>query len=135
MSTNRPEQAALTRDTDLSKTDETRAVIEQTSDEKTLAVQTIDWRAASGLVGQFITAVQAVLVVSIMVIFLVALVIINNSMMMATMERFTEIGTMRAIGAQSRFVLLLFLLETVFLGLIAGTLRCVASPKARSTPP
>jgi len=41
---------------------------------------------------------------------------------MATMERAMEIGTMRAIGAQARLVLLRFLLETVILGLVAGVL-------------
>jgi ABC-type antimicrobial peptide transport system permease subunit len=49
-------------------------------------------------------------------------VIINNSMLMATMDRVQEIGTMRALGAQRSFVLTMFLIETTVLGLIAGTL-------------
>lgn len=87
-----------------------------------LGVQGIDWQAASGLVGQFILVIRLVLYTAIFVIFLVALVIINNSMVMATMERIPEIGTMRAIGAQKSTIMLMTLLETTALCLGAGTL-------------
>ena len=43
--------------------------------------------------------------VLIMIIFLVALVIINNALVMATLERVPEFGTLRAVGAQRRFIL------------------------------
>jgi ABC-type lipoprotein release transport system permease subunit len=90
--------------------------------EKGLALKAVDWQTASGIVGQLVMVLQAVLYTAILIIFLVALVIINNTMVMATMERTTEIGTMRAIGAQRPFVVLLFLVETMLLGLIAGGL-------------
>jgi ABC-type antimicrobial peptide transport system permease subunit len=51
---------------------------------------------------------------------LVALVIINNSMVIATMERVKEIGTMRAVGAQRSFIAALFVAETTVLGLLSG---------------
>jgi ABC-type lipoprotein release transport system permease subunit len=89
--------------------------------------QVVDWAQASGIVGQFILAVQAVLYVSIFIIFLVALVIINNIMVMATMERTFEIGTMRAIGAHRSFVQLLFLMETLLLGVISGAVGSLVS--------
>ena len=41
---------------------------------------------------------------------------------MATMERVTEIGTMRAIGARRGFVMVMFVLEMLVLGVIAGAL-------------
>jgi ABC-type lipoprotein release transport system permease subunit len=85
-----------------------------------LGLQVVDWQSASGLLGQFITVMRIVLYVAIFVIFLVALVIINNAMVMATMERTPEIGTMRAIGARRGFVMVMFLIETVVLGLLAG---------------
>jgi ABC-type antimicrobial peptide transport system permease subunit len=47
-------------------------------------------------------------------------------MITATMERVTEIGTMRAIGAQRTLVLFMFLLETIVLGFIAGTIGVAA---------
>ncbi|MBI2373134.1 MAG: FtsX-like permease family protein [Deltaproteobacteria bacterium] len=96
------------------------AHVEELFSKAGLALKVVDWQKASGIVGQFIVMIRIVLYIAISIIFLVALVIINNSMIMATMERVTEIGTMRAIGARRRFVLTLFLLETIALGLMSG---------------
>lgn len=101
--------------------------IEAKAKEAGLNVQATDWQSASGIVGQLVMVLQAVLYTAILIIFLVALVIINNTMVMTTMERTTEIGTMRAIGAQRPFVVVLFLVETMVLGAIAGGLGAGAS--------
>jgi ABC-type lipoprotein release transport system permease subunit len=111
---------------DIRKIPEARAAIEAASDAAGLRLQARDWEQASGIVGQLIVLVRIVLYVAIGIIFLVALVIINNTMVMATMERVMEIGTMRAIGAQAALVRRLFLLETLLLGLLAGTLGSAA---------
>jgi ABC-type antimicrobial peptide transport system permease subunit len=58
-------------------------------------------------------------------IFGVAMVIINNAMMMATLQRTQVIGTMRAIGAQRTLVLSMVLVESVVLGLVFGGLGMV----------
>lgn len=116
--------AVLLKDEDA--VDETIETIEALSDRRKLGVQAIDWKTASGLVGQFILVIQLVLYTAIFIIFLVALVIINNSMVMAMMERVSEIGTMRAIGTQRREVMVLVLLETLVLGLGAGALGAAA---------
>jgi len=52
----------------------------------------------------------------------VALVIINNALVMATLERVQEIGTLRAVGAQRRFVLAMLVLEALVVGVLFGTL-------------
>lgn len=90
-------------------------------------VTALDWQTASGIVGQLLLVIKGVLLVAILVIFLVALFIINNSMMMATLERTAEIGTMRAIGAQRGEVLALVLLETFVLAAVATGLGAVTS--------
>jgi len=41
--------------------------------------------------------IRAVLYISVLIIFAVALVIINNALVMATLERMPEIGTLRAV--------------------------------------
>ncbi len=87
-----------------------------------LPLQVEDWLDASGLVGQFAVVIRAVLYVALIIIFAVALVIINNALVSATLDRIPEIGTMRAIGAQRNLVLLLFVLESGALALLAGTL-------------
>ncbi|MCB9727132.1 MAG: FtsX-like permease family protein [Deltaproteobacteria bacterium] len=107
---------------DPERLDESLAAIREALDAAHLRVQATDWQSASGMVGQFITVVRLVLYIAIFIIFLVALVIINNSMIIATMERVAEIGTMRAIGARRRFVLVMFLFETGVLALLSGGL-------------
>jgi ABC-type lipoprotein release transport system permease subunit len=85
-----------------------------------LDLKVVDWQTASGLVGQFVTLSRLILWTAVLIIFGVALVIINNAMVMATLQRVKEIGTMRAIGAQRRFVLAMLLVETVATGVLFG---------------
>ena len=80
----------------------------------------IDWQTASGMVGQFVTLMRVVLFAALLIFFAVALVIINNAMVMATLQRVKEIGTMRAIGAQRRFVVVMLLVEIAAVGLLFG---------------
>ena len=106
--------------------DAARPQIQQAIDANALGVQLIDWITASGTVGQFIFVLRGVLVISFVIIFIVALIIVNNAMIMATMDRVAEIGTMRAIGARRGMVVSMFLIETVVLGLVAGALGAAA---------
>jgi len=101
--------------------------LNELSAERDLGFKAVAWSEVTGIIGQLIVVVGAVLYITIAIIFLVALVIINNSMVMATMDRVSEIGTMRAIGAGRRFVLALFLVETLVLGGIASGLGAGAA--------
>ena len=83
-------------------------------------MKVVDWQEASGMVGQFISLARVILYTAVFIIFAVALVIINNAMVMATLQRVQEIGTIRAIGAQKRFVLGMLLLETSAVGVAFG---------------
>ncbi len=85
-----------------------------------LGLKAVDWQTASGMVGQTVTLFRAVLYTAVTIIFAVALVIINNAMVMATLQRVKEIGTMRAIGTQRRFVLVMLLVETAAVALLFG---------------
>ncbi len=87
-----------------------------------IPLRAITWQQASGLVGQFVTMIRAVLYISVLIIFAVALVIINNALVMATLERMPEIGTLRAVGAQRRFLLGMLLVESLAVGLLFGSL-------------
>jgi ABC-type lipoprotein release transport system permease subunit len=80
----------------------------------------IDWQTASGIVGQFVTLLRVVLFAAVFIFFAIALVIINNAMVMATLQRVKEIGTMRAIGTQRRFVVIMLLVEIATIGLVFG---------------
>jgi hypothetical protein len=87
-----------------------------------MKVKAVTWLDASGIVGQSMGLLRMVLYLAVLIIFAVALVIINNAMVMATLQRVKEIGTMRAIGAQRRFVLVLVVVEVVTTGLVFGGL-------------
>ena len=87
-----------------------------------LPLKAISWQKASGIIGQFVKSCAIVLYVAILIIFVIALVIINNALVMATLERVKEIGTLRAIGAQRRFILAMLVIESMVVGLIFGGL-------------
>jgi len=85
-----------------------------------LGLKVVDWQAASGLVGQFVTLLRIVLFTAVVIFFAIALVVINNAMVMATLQRVKEIGTMRAIGTQRRFVVVMLLVEIAAVGIVFG---------------
>ena len=94
--------------------------VQAAADAAGLGLETIDWQAASGMVGQFVTLMRVILFTALLIFFAVALVIINNAMVMATLQRVKEVGTMRAIGAQRRFVVVMLLVEIGAIGLLFG---------------
>lgn len=98
--------------------DETLAEISRVGEG--LGFKAVSWQKASGLLGQIINVFRALLFVAVAIIFFIAMVIINNAMMMATIQRTQMIGTMRAIGAQRALILSMVLVESVVLGLLFG---------------
>lgn len=112
--------AVILKDPD--KLDQTLAELQQSQELKDLKLRAVSWQKAAGLIGQFTLLMKAVLWIIIVILFAVVLAIINNAVMMATIQRVREVGTMRAIGAQRTFILSMILLETVVLGLVFGGL-------------
>lgn len=107
---------------DPEKLQQTLTELQKSADDAKLPLRVISWQQASGMIGQFVLMAKLVLYIAVLIIFVVALVIINNAMMMATLQRVREVGTLRAIGAQRSFVLSMVLVETVVLGLVFGAL-------------
>ena len=110
---------------DPSKLKETMKDLQDICDKQKLGLKVIDWQKAAGNLGQFVFVAKAILFFATFIIFVVALVIINNAVVMATLQRIREIGTLRAIGAQRVFVLSMVLTETVVLGLAFGTVGVI----------
>ena len=106
---------------DPTKIKDTMAEIQSLSKKEGLDLRVASWQKAAGNIGQFVFVAKAALYFAVFIIFVVALVIINNAVMMATLQRVREIGTMRAIGAHKSFVLFLILIETLCLGLTFGS--------------
>ena len=59
------------------------------------------------------------------IVMVIVILSIANTMIMAVMERTTEIGTIRALGNTRREILTLFITEAMYLGLIGGILGIV----------
>ncbi len=87
---------------------------------KSLKLKVVSWQNAAGMVGQLIMVLSGVLVTLVLIIFVVAIIIINNSMVMATLQRIREIGTLRAIGAQRRFIMMMIGVESIVVGIFFG---------------
>jgi putative ABC transport system permease protein len=87
---------------------------------KGFAVQVRDWRGTAGAVALYVYFMQIVLYVGLVMLGGIVLILTINSVTMSVFERTSEIGTMRAIGAQRKFIVGLFVLETGALTLFAG---------------
>lgn len=85
-----------------------------------LSVQTME--ELRDLMGSIVGIVQAFLGGIAAIALLVGGIGIMNTMYMAVLERTREIGVMKAVGARRRDILMLFLLESGFMGLVGGLL-------------
>ncbi|MEM6730833.1 MAG: FtsX-like permease family protein, partial [Myxococcota bacterium] len=99
---------------------ETLREIRRVGDEAGLNLVAVDWQTASGMMGQFVTVIRLVLYIAITIVFIVAVAVMTTSMIIATMQRVVEFGTMRAIGSSKRLVFSLIVYETSILGSLAG---------------
>ena len=97
-----------------------RAQLQQAIDKEKLAVKVLTWKQAVGTLSQFASISQNALLIFVLFIFFVAIIVIMNTLSMAALERVTEIGMMRAIGAQKLFISKMFLTETFFLSFVFG---------------
>ncbi len=66
------------------------------------------------------SGVQVLFNVAIFILGFVSIIIIMNTLVVSVMERTSEIGTMRALGAQKSFVTRMFIAETGFITLVFG---------------
>lgn len=106
---------------DKKKLQETLLKIQKIAKEKKLNIQVATWQEAAGILGQLTIGVRIVLFVVIGIIFLIASFVMMNSLLMTTMERVIEIGTLRAIGAQQSFIAKMIFVETLILNFIFAT--------------
>ncbi len=85
-----------------------------------LSVQVRDWRGTAGSVALYVHILQIAMYIGLGMVGGIILILTINSLVMSVFERTSEIGTMRAMGAQSGFIRGLFILETGSLSLLAG---------------
>lgn len=85
-----------------------------------LDVRAVSWSDALGFVGKIALFIKIALNVFVLFIFFVAIIVIMNTLSMTAMERVSEIGMMRAIGAQKGFLRNMFVQETAYLSFFFG---------------
>ncbi len=77
---------------------------------------------AIAIFANIMTVISAILVLIALISVLVATVNIMNTMYTTVLERTNEIGVMKAIGARNSDIMIMFLLESGFMGFIGGAL-------------
>ncbi len=82
----------------------------------------VSWKKAIGPIGSMAMLIKAALFVFVMFLFFVAVIIIVNTLSMAALERTSEIGMMRAVGARKGFIGNMFFCETAMLSFVFGGL-------------
>lgn len=107
----------MARAEELEKVDEVAEAIEEKLGDR---ISTITYESARDMVGEVLNTIEAVLGGIAAISLIVAGVGIINTMTVSVLERTREIGTLKAIGAKSREVLLVFLSEAMVTGLIGG---------------
>ncbi|NLE01077.1 MAG: FtsX-like permease family protein, partial [Fibrobacter sp.] len=85
-----------------------------------LGVRAVPWKKALGTIGSMAALVKASLFSFVMMLFVVAIIIIINTLSMAALERTSEIGMMRAVGAHKNFIITMFIGETGLLSFAFG---------------
>lgn len=94
------------------------------------SAQAVTWQKAIGQLGDMAGIIRGALIGFVFFIFFVAIIIIMNTLSMAALERTAELGMMRAVGAQKRFVTVMFLIETACLALLFGGLGILVGAAA-----
>ena len=91
------------------------AELNQKFKEAGLDVYAMDWKAAAYSYSQSVAGISLIFNILIIILAIVVFIIIMNTMIVSVIERTSEIGTMRAIGAEKKFVRRLFMSETLIL--------------------
>ena len=102
------------------KLEKTVAALNKALAEKKLGVRALSWKKAVGMIGSMAGLIKTSLFVFVMFLFFVAIIIIVNTLSMAAIERTSEIGMMRAVGARKGFIRAMFLGETAALSAAFG---------------
>lgn len=89
-------------------------------DDQGIEAEAIDWKKASAGFGLTADLLRIIFSSAILIVAVVTIVIIMNTLVVSVIERTTEIGTMRALGAGKSFIHKMLLLETLTITVLFG---------------
>lgn len=85
---------------------------------KRTGLDTLSWKDMAPNLISSIMIIDIMIYVSFMIIFVTIIFSISNTLIMAIMERFHEIGVMKSIGTKPSWIFSMILYESVILGMI-----------------
>ena len=91
-----------------------------------IAAKAWDWKAAAGPFSTTADVIRLIFNVAIVLVAVVAVIIMTNTLVINVVERTSEIGTMRALGAQKGVIRRMFTAEVFVISVIFGFLGTAA---------
>lgn len=88
-------------------------------------VTAVSWRAAAGMSAQYVYWMRLIFNIGLILLIGTGFIVVNNTLVIAAMDRTKETGALRAIGADRKFIAVEYLLETLMLTVTAGILGCL----------
>ena len=88
-------------------------------------VEAVNWRSSAGSTAFYLYVLRLILNIGIIIILGSGFIVVNNTLVINVLDRIREIGTMRAIGANKRYITKECAAETLIMAFIAGILGCV----------
>lgn len=85
----------------------------------------MDWKAAAGSSAQYVYWMRLIVNIGLLLLIGTGFIVVNNTLVIAAMDRTKETGALRAIGAGRNFIALEYLFETLLLTVTAGVVGCV----------
>ena len=107
---------------------ETDTIIEELNNifnEKDINARAMGWKLAAASYAYSVEGVGLVFNILVIILGVVVFIIIMNTMTVSIIERTGEIGTMRAIGAEKKFVRRLFFTETLLLTSVSAAIGII----------
>ena len=88
-------------------------------------VTAITWKAAAGMAAQYVYWMRLIFNIGLLLLIGTGFIVVNNTLIIAAMDRTKETGALRAIGADRHFIATEYLFETLMLTVTAGILGCI----------
>lgn len=88
-------------------------------------VVALTWRAAAGMCAQYVYWMRLIFNIGLILLIGTGFIVVNNTLIIAAMDRTKETGALRAIGADRKFIAVEYLFETLMLTITAGILGCL----------
>ncbi len=98
--------------------------LNKTFKEKDWPLEAVNWRSSAGNTAFYLYILRLILNIGIIIILGAGFIVVNNTLVINVLDRIREIGTMRSIGANKRYITKECMAETMIMAVIAGLLGC-----------